>query len=118
MSHKHILKKTRLFFIEFDDVLFNKLDDLTYFGEGNSKGRKMDFDFEYCLECDLRMLDGKMILTKGVFDEELEKLVTDAKNSRYLKFKEVTVQHSDYDILERLVQNILSLSELKKKLSE
>lgn len=116
MSHKHVLKKTRVSFIEFDDVLFNKLDDLTYFGEGNSKGRKMEFDFEYCFECDLRMLDGKMILTRGVFDEELEKLVTDAKDNCYLKFKEVTVQHSDYDILERLIQNILSISDLKKKL--
>jgi hypothetical protein len=118
MSHKHVIKKTRIVFIEFDDVLFNKLDDLTYFGEGNSNGRKMEFDFEYCLECDLRLLDGNMILTIGVFDDELEKLVTDAKDNYYPKFKEVTVQHSDYDILERLIKNILSLSTLKRKLSK
>jgi hypothetical protein len=78
----------------------------------------MEFDFEYCLDCDLRLLDGKTILTNGVFDEELEKLVTDAKNNCYLKFKEVTVQHSDYDILERLIKNILSLSTLKRKISK
>jgi hypothetical protein len=118
MSHKHVIKKTRISFIEFDDVVFNKLGDLTYFGEGNSKGRKMEFDFEYCLNCDLRMLDGKMILTKGVFDEEFEKLVTDAKDNCYLKSKEITIQHSDYDIFERLVQSVLSLSELKKEFSE
>ncbi|MDR2719600.1 MAG: hypothetical protein LBC03_02195 [Nitrososphaerota archaeon] len=118
MDHEHVIKKTRISFIEFDDVLFNKLDDLTYFGEGNSKGRKMEFDFEYCLGCDLRFLDGKPLLTKGVFDEELENLVTDAKDSNYIKFKEVTVQHSDYDILERLIKNVLSLGELKKKFSK
>jgi hypothetical protein len=116
MSHKHVIKKTQISFIEFDDVLFNKLDDLTYFGEGNSKGRKLVFDFEYCLDCDLRMLNGKMILTKGVFDEELEKLVTNAKDNCYLKVKEVTVQHSDYDILERLITNVLSIDKLKRKL--
>jgi hypothetical protein len=118
MSHKHVIKKTRISFIEFDDVLFNKLGDLTYFGEGNSKGRKMTFDFEYCLDCDLRMLNGKMILTKGVFDEELEKLVTDAKDNCYLKFKEVTVQHSDYDILERLIKNVLTLDKMKRNFSK
>ncbi|MCL2172118.1 MAG: hypothetical protein LBH62_03660 [Nitrososphaerota archaeon] len=118
MSHKHVIKKTRISFIEFDDVLFSKMDDLTYFGEGNSKGRKMEFDFEYCLECDLRMLSGKLVLTKGIFDDELEKLVTDAKNNCYLKCKEVTVQHSDYEILERLIKSVLSLSDLKRKYSK
>jgi hypothetical protein len=116
VSHKHVIKKTRVSFIEFDDVVFNKLDDLTYFGEGNSQGRKMEFDFEYCLKCDLRMLDGKIILTQGVFDEELEKLVMDTKNNCYLNFKEVTVQHSDYDILERLIKNVLALDKMKRKL--
>lgn len=118
MGHKHVIKKTRVSFIEFDDVLFNKLDDLTYFGEGNSKGRKMEFDFEYCLECDLRMLDGKLILTEGVFDVELEKLVVDAKDGCYLKFKEITVQHSDYDVLECLIKNVLALDELKRNFSK
>lgn len=116
MSHNHAIKKTRVSFIEFDDVSFNKLDDLTYFGEGNSKGRKMEFDFEYCFDCDLRLLDGKLILTNGLFDEEFEKLVTNAKNNNYVKFKEVTVQHSDYEILERLIKNALSLGKLKQNL--
>ncbi|MCL2642898.1 MAG: hypothetical protein FWD52_05260 [Candidatus Bathyarchaeota archaeon] len=114
MCHKHVIKKTWVSFIEFDDVLFNKLNDLTYFGEGNSKGRKMAFDFEYCLNCDLRMLNGKLILTKGLFDEELEKLVIDAKDNCHIKFKEVTVQHSDYDTLEQLIKNVLSLDKLKR----
>jgi len=118
LSHKHVLKKTRISFIEFDDVLFNKLDDLTYFGEGNSKGRKMEFTFEYCIDCDLRLLDGKPILTNGIFDEELEKFVIDAKNGNHIKFKEVTVQHSDYEIFERLIKNMLSLSKLKRKPSK
>ena len=116
LSHKHVIKKTRIAFIEFDDVIFSKLDDLTYFGEGNSKGRKMDFDFEYCLYCDLRLLNGQMILSKGIFDEELEQFVTDAKDNHHIKFKEITVQHSDYDVLERLIKNAVTLGELKKKL--
>ena len=114
MTHEHTIKKTKVSFIEFDDVMFNKLDDLTYFGEGNSKGRKMEFNFEYCLVCNLRLLDGKPILTKGLFDEELEKWVTEAKNGAYVKAKEVTVQHSDYDILERLIDDALKLGALKQ----
>jgi hypothetical protein len=115
LRHKHVIKKTRFSFIEFDDVLFNNLSNPTYFGEGNSKGRKMVFDFEYCLDCDLRLCDGAMILTNGLFDE-LEKLVTDAKSGIYLKYKEVTVQHSDYETLECLIKNALILGKLKQKI--
>ncbi len=114
MSHKHVIKKTHISFVEFDDVVFAKLGDLTYFGEGNSKGRILEFDFEYCLECDLRLLGGKPILTKGLFDEELEKWVVEAKNHNYVCSKEVTVQHSDFEILERLIENALTLGALKK----
>jgi hypothetical protein len=115
LQHKHVIKKTRFAFIEFDDVVFNNLSNPTYFGEGNSKGRKMVFDFEYCLDCDLRLCDGAVIFTSGIFDE-LEKLVTDARNGKCIKFKEVTVQHSDYEALERLVKNALALGKLKQKL--
>ena len=118
MSHKHAIKKTRISFIEFDDVLFSKMGDLTYFGEGNSKGRKMAFDFEYCIDCDLRLLDGKQVLSKGIFDDELEKWVNEAKNGNYLKSKEITVQHSDYDTLESLIKKALELGALKKTLKK
>jgi hypothetical protein len=114
LNHKHAIKKTRISFIEFDDVSFNKLNDLTYFGEGNSQDRKMAFNFTYCLDCDLRLLDDKVILTKGLFDEELEKLVSDAKNNKHIKFKEITVQHSDYELFERLIKNALELGKLKQ----
>jgi hypothetical protein len=113
LQHKHELKKTQLSFIEFDDVVLDRLSDLTYFGEGNSKGRKMTFTFEYCLDCDLRLYNDQLILTNGVF-AEFEKLVSDAKNSNYVKVKEVTVPHSDYDILERLIKNALELGKLKQ----
>lgn len=114
MQHKHDIKKTHFSFIEFDDVNFDRLSDLTYFGEGNSKGRKMTFNFEYCLTCDLRLYNGQVILTNGLFDE-LEKIVTEAKNNNYIKIKEVTVPHSDYEILERLIKNALDLGKLKQK---
>jgi hypothetical protein len=118
LSHEHVIKKTQIHFIEFDDVLFNKLDDLTYFGEGNSQNRKMDFNFEYCIDCDLRLLDGKPIITKGIFDDEFETLVNDTKTGNAIKTKEITVQHSDYETLERLIKNMLTLSELKRKTSK
>jgi len=114
LSHKHVIKKTHISFIEYDDVLFSKLNDLTYFGEGNSKGRIREVDFEYCLNCDYRLLDGKPILTKGIFDDELEKWVTEAKNKNYFSSKEITVQHSEFEILERLIDNALALGALKK----
>lgn len=115
LSHKHAIKKTHISFIEYDDVLFSKLNDLTYFGEGNSKGRVRKFEFEYCLNCDYRLLDGKPIMTKGIFDDELERWVTEAKNKNYIKSKEITVQHSDFEILERLIDNAIALGALKNK---
>ena len=84
LNHKHDLKKTRMSFIEFDDVMFTKLArDTKYFGEGNSKGRVLEFDFEYCLGCGLRLLDGKPIMTRDILEEEFERLVVQAKNNNY-----------------------------------
>ena len=100
-------------FVEFDDVLFTKLNDAGYFGEGNSKGRILAFDFEYCLECDLRLLEGKPVMTKNILDEELERLVIEAKNGNYVSSKEATVQHSDFETLEHLIESALLFGKLK-----
>ena len=75
MDHKHDIKKTHVSFIEFDDVQFQKLVDLRYFGEGNSKGRVLEFDFEYCLGCGLRLLDGKPIMTRGILEDEFDRVI-------------------------------------------
>ncbi|MCL4429321.1 MAG: hypothetical protein M1540_01840 [Candidatus Bathyarchaeota archaeon] len=118
MSHKHQTKKTHIVFVEFDDVIPAKLaSDLRYFGEGNSKNRKLNFDFEYCLECNYRLLDGKPIMTQGILDE-LEKYVTQAKRNNYKSSAEVTVQHSDFDILERLIKRALEFGDLRQKASD
>jgi hypothetical protein len=42
LSHKHVIKKTRVSLIEFDDVILDKLaNDIKYFGEGNCKDRQL-----------------------------------------------------------------------------
>jgi hypothetical protein len=114
-DHKHEIKKTRVCFVEFDDVDFSKLVKSTrYFGEGNSRGRKKEFVFEYCLGCSLRLLDGEPVLTRDILQDEFERFVVQAKNNRYVDSAEITVQHSDFDSLERLIKSALELGKLKE----
>ncbi len=116
LSHKHDIKKTHVSFIEFDDVMFTKLaKDAKYFGEGNSKERVLEFDFEYCLNCSLRLLDGKPIMTRDILDEEFERLVVQAKNNKYVDSEQTTLQHTDYETFERLIKSALELGKLKEK---
>lgn len=118
MSHVHDVKKTRVSFVEFDDVLLSKLaKDKTYFGEKNSKERVVTFDFEYCLGCGLRLLDGQPIMTKNILDEEFERLVTKAKNRNYVSSEQTTMQHSDFETLQRLIKRALEFGKLKESLS-
>jgi hypothetical protein len=115
LSHKHDIKKTHISIIEFDDVLFTKLaEDPKYFGEGNSKGRKLEFEFEYCLGCGLRLLDGKPIMTKDILEDEFERIVTKAKNSNYINSEQTTLQHTDFETFERLINSALAFGKLKE----
>jgi hypothetical protein len=113
LSHKHALKKTQISFVEFDDVVLEKLSVRGYYGTGNSKGRRLEYDFEYCLGCDLRLLDGAPILTRDILEDEFEKYVIQAKKGNFITSKEVTVQHSDFEVLERLIPKALALGKLK-----
>ncbi|MCL2359479.1 MAG: hypothetical protein LBH74_05610 [Nitrososphaerota archaeon] len=116
LAHKHEIKKTRMTFVEFDDVVFAKLaTDINYFGEGNSKNRRMEFDFEYCLGCNLRLLDGKPIMTQSILEDEFEPYVAQAKYGNYQKLAEVTVQHSDFGVLENLIKAALGFGKLRAK---
>ncbi len=116
MSHKHEIKKTHVTFIEFDDVIPSKLAlSLQYFGEGNSKNRKMEFDFEYCVDCSLRLLDGQPIMTQDILEDELEKYVTQAKQNKYRGAAETTIQHSDFEALQALVRNAVEFGKLRAK---
>ena len=114
MNHKHDIKKTHVSFVEFDDVMFTKLGDAKYFGEGNSKGRVLNFDFEYCLNCNLRLLDGNQIMTRDILETEFERLVVQAKNNKYVSSEQTTLQHSDFEIFERLVKLALEFGKLKE----
>ena len=114
MSHKHDIKKTHISFIEFDDVMFTKLaKDTKYFGEGNSKGRVLEFDFEYCLTCSLRLLDGKPIMTKDILEDEFERFVNQAKNNNYINKEQTTLQHTDFETMDRLIKNALEFGKLR-----
>ncbi len=115
MRHKHNLKKTHVTIIEFDDVIFTKLVDTKYFGEGNSKGRKLGFDFEYCLDCSLRLLDGKPIMIRDILEDEFERFVAKAKKGNYLSSEETTLQHTDFETFERLIKRALEFGKLIEK---
>ncbi len=102
-------------FFEFDDVIFTKLaNDKTYFGEGNSKERTLEFDFKYCLNCDLRLLDGKPIMTKDILEDEFERFVLKAKNGNYINSEQTTLQHTDFETMERLINHALAFGKLKE----
>jgi hypothetical protein len=95
--------------------MFTKLaKDVKYFGEGNSKERVLEFDFEYCLNCGLRLLDGKPIMTRDILKEEFERLVTLAKNNKYVSAEQTTLQHTDFETFERLIKCALELGKLKE----
>jgi hypothetical protein len=113
LSHSHEIKKTHVIFIEFDDVIPEKIAVSGYYGEGNSKGRRLEYDFEYCLGCGLRRLNGEPVLSRDILEDELETYVKQAKVGKYLSSKEVTVQHSDFEVLQRLIEKALALGKLK-----
>ncbi|MCL5949294.1 MAG: hypothetical protein M1490_02310 [Candidatus Bathyarchaeota archaeon] len=116
MSHQHVTKKTHISFVEYDDVDFAKLGkDRRYFGEGNSKGRRLEYDFEYCLECGLRLLNGQPIMTKGILEYEFERFVSQAKRGHYVRAEETTVQHSDFDSLLNIISNAVEFGKLREK---
>ena len=113
LSHKHDIKKTHVSIVEFDDVMFTKLaNDIKYFGEGNSKGRILELDFEYCLNCGLRLLDGKPIMIRDILEEDFERLVIQAKNNNYIGSVQITLQHTDFETFERLIKSALELGKL------
>ena len=115
LSHKHDIKKTHITIVEFDDVIFTKLaNDIKYFGEDNSKGRMLEFDFEYCPGCSLRLLDGKPIMTKDILEEDFERLVIQAKNNNYIGSEQITLQHTDFETFERLIKHALALGKLRE----
>lgn len=115
LNHNHDIRKTCVSFIEFDDVMFTKLaKDIKYFGEGNSKEKVLKYDFEYCLGCGLRLLEGKPIMTRDIFEDEFERLVTQAKNNKYVSSEQTTLQHTDFETFERLIKSALELGKLKE----
>ena len=118
MSHQHQTKKTHIKIVEYDDVDFSKIGkDSTYFGEGNSQNRVIEYDFEYCLECGLRLLNGEPIMTRGILEYEFERYVSLAKRGNYVGAEELTVQHSDFDSLHNVIRNAVEFGKLREKKS-
>jgi hypothetical protein len=118
MSHQHQIKKTQIKIIEYDDVDFQKIGkDSNYFGEGNSQNRVIEYNFEYCLECGYRMLNGEPIMTKGILEYEFERYVSMAKRGNYVGAEELTVQHSDFDSLLNVICNAVAFGKLREKKS-
>ncbi len=72
----------------------------------------LEFDFEYCLGCGLRLLDGKPIMTRDILEEDFERLVIQAKNNNYIGSVQITLQHTDFETFERLIKTALELGKL------
>jgi hypothetical protein len=95
-------------------VIPEKLAVNGYYGEGNSKGRYLDLDFDYCLGCDFRLLNGEPALTRDILGDELEIFVKHAMKGNYVANKEITVQHSDFEVLENLIKSALAFGKLRE----
>ena len=63
----------------------------------------------------MRLLDRNPIMTRDILEDEFEKYVFQAKNNNYLSNEQTTVQHSDFEVLERLIQSALAFGKLKGK---
>jgi hypothetical protein len=115
LKHEHDIKKTHISINEIDDVRLNKLaKNPNYFGENNSKGRKLEYNFEYCLICDFRLLDNKPIMTTYILEKEFERFVIQAKNNKHTNSEQITLQHTDFEILELLIKRALEFGKLKE----
>ena len=118
MSHQHNTLKPHIKIVEYDDVDFSKIvKDCRYFGEGNSMGRVLEYDFEYCLECGFRLLNGEPIMTKGILEYEFERFVSLAKKGKYVGSEETTVQDSDFQSMENIIKNAVAFGKLRQKTS-
>ncbi len=118
MTHQHQIKKTHVKIVEYDDVDFQRIgQDSTYFGEGNSQNRVLEYNFEYCLDCGLRLLNGEPIMTRGILEYEFERYVSMAKRGNYVGAEELTVQHSDFDSLFNVICNAIAFGKLREKKS-
>jgi hypothetical protein len=116
MSHQHHILKTHVTITEYDDVDFTKLGkDRGYFGEGNSKGRVLEYDFEYCIDCAYRRLNGQPVMTKGILEYEFERFAEQAKRGKYVSSEQTTVQHSDFESLENVIKNAVAFGKMREK---
>jgi hypothetical protein len=57
-------------------------------------------------------------MTQGILEREFERLVTLAKSGRYLSSEESTVQHSDFEVIERLIKSALAFGKLRENKTE
>lgn len=107
------MKKTHIIFVEMDDYsLTDMIKNGGAGGQGNSKDERLEYDFEYCIEdeCNVRLLNGKPIVTKGIlFPEDFEIFVGSAKKGRHATHSEIALQHTDFEALKRSIQKALEL---------
>ncbi len=87
---------------------------LNILGKATPKKEMLEFDFEYCLACELRLLNGKPIMIKDILEDEFERFVIQAKNNNYIGSEQTTLQHTDFETLERLIKNALEFGKLRE----
>ena len=87
-----------------------------YFGEGNSKERTIEYEFEYCLDCNLRLLNKKPIVTQDILNEEFERYTIESKKGNQINLEKITIQHTDFENLQRLIQKAYAFGKLRQKI--
>jgi hypothetical protein len=89
-----------------------------YFGEGNSKERTIEYEFEYCLDCNLRLLNKKPIITQDILNEEFERYIIESKKGNQINLEKITIQHTDFENLQRLIQKAYAFGKLREKIMQ
>lgn len=113
MKHKHAIRKTHVIIHDVGDYPTIYRNDKQFY-EGKteiSKDSPLKFDFEYCIGCGLRMLNGQPIITKGILDD-FETIASYAKANApsHINREEITMQHSDFEALKQKIEKALELS--------
>jgi len=101
MHHTHDMKRTHITIVETSDT------SLRGIVTNKSQGRRLEYDFEFCTECDnFRELDGQTIL-KGA-SAYLDQLVS--LGNRCSDQVTDTMQRSDFEATKREIEEAIELS--------
>jgi hypothetical protein len=53
-------------------------------------------------------------MTRDILEDQFERLVRQAKNKKYVSSEQTTIQHSDFETIERLIKSAFAFGKLQE----